>query len=107
MLVVVREGGGGHAHGRLPWPCPPLRRVLLQPISRTVAEVAFMDPDYFLQSDLYHCVVTDMIQADLSQLKGGDAFRASVEVKDRQWVQLLEAGAPSSRPVVKPGFVPP
>ena len=76
-----------------------------QNIPRTAAEVAFMDPEFFLQSDLYQCVVSELAQADQTQLKGGDAFLASIDVKDRQWVQLLEAGAPSTKPFTKPGCV--
>jgi hypothetical protein len=74
-----------------------------QAVSRTVAEVAARDPDFFLQSDLYHCVVTELSQAESPLFKGGDAFKASVDVKDRQWVQLLESVAPSTKFSVKPG----
>ena len=82
-----------------------VRVLWLQNIPRTAAEVAFMDPEFFLQSDLYQCVVSELAQADQTQLKGGDAFLASIDVKDRQWVQLLEAGAPSTKPFTKPGCV--
>jgi hypothetical protein len=64
-----------------------------------------MDPEFFLQSDLFQCIVTELSQIEQTQLKGADAFQASVDVRDRQWVQLLEAGAPSTKPFVKPGYV--
>ncbi len=78
----------------------------VQSIGRTVAEVAAMDPDYFLRSDLFNCVVSELSQMGSPDLKGADAFKASVDVKERQWVQLLDAVVPTTKYTIKPGYVP-
>lgn len=72
-------------------------------IGRTVAEVAALDPAFFLSSDLYSCVVTEMSLCDSAVHQGAADFKASVGVKDRQWVQLLDAVVPSTKYFIKPG----
>lgn len=74
-------------------------------IERTVAEVAAMEPDFFITSDLYTTVATNAAQAENVAFKGGDQFKASMEVRERQWVQLLESVAPNMDIKKKDGCV--